>query len=51
MRQGCQPFLKQHILFSSKLKEFEDDSFKFYEYGGNFFKREVNTVREEEIAC
>ena len=31
-----QPFRKQQILDSSKLKEFADDNFKFDENSGNF---------------
>ena len=43
-------FPKQHILNSSKLKEFADDNFKLDEYGGKFSKRVENTVGKAEIA-
>ena len=34
----------------SKLKEFADNNFKFYEYGGNFSKWVENTVGNGKIA-
>ena len=46
-----QPFPKQQISDSSKLKEFTDDNFKFEKYGGKFFKWVGNNVGKEEIAC
>ena len=46
-----QPFPKQQILNSSKLKEIADDNFKFDENGGKFSKRIVNSVGNGEIAC
>ena len=45
-----EPFPKQQILHSSKLKEFTDDNFKFDENGGKFSKRVENTVGKGEIA-
>ena len=47
---SVQPFLKQQILDSSKLKDFADNNFKFYENVGKFSKRVENTVEEGEIA-
>ena len=44
------PFPKQHILDSSKLKEFADDNFKFDENGSKFSKPIENTVGKGEIA-
>ena len=41
---------KQHILDSSKLKEFADDNFKFDENDRKLFKRVEYTVGKEEIA-
>ena len=41
---------KRQILGSSKLKEFADDNFKFYEKGKKFSKQIENTVRKGEIA-
>ena len=38
------------MLDSSKLKEFADDNFKFYENGGTFLKRVENTAGKGEIA-
>ena len=32
------------------IKEFEDDNFQFYEYGGKFLKGVENTVGKGEIA-
>ena len=45
-----QPFAKQQILDSSKLKDFADDSFKLVENGGKFSERVENTVGKGEIA-
>ena len=45
-----QPFPKQQILDSSKLKEFADDIFKFAENQRQFFKWVENTVGKGEIA-
>ena len=44
------PFPKQQILYSSKLKDFADDSFKFDENGRNFSKKVENAVEKGEIA-
>ena len=49
-QSNSQLFLKQQILDSSKLKEFADDTFKFDDHGGKFYKRAENTVEKEEIA-
>ena len=38
-------------LYSSKLKEFADDNFKFDENGRKLSKRVENTVGKGEIAC
>ena len=46
-----QPFPKQQILDSSKLKELADDNFNFDEYGRKFSKRVENSVGTGEIAC
>ena len=35
---------------SSKLKEFADDNFKFYENGGKFSQKVENSVGKGEIA-
>ena len=43
------PFPNNNILNWSKLKEFADDNFKFYENGGNFFKWVENTVENEKL--
>ena len=43
------PFPKQHILDSSKLKEFADDNFKFDENGRKFSKWVKNIVLKGEI--
>ena len=43
-------FTRRQILDSSKLKEFADDNFKFYENRRNFSKQVKNTVRKGEIA-
>ena len=43
-------FPKQQILDSSKLKQFADETLKFNENGGNFFKWVDNTVGKGEIA-
>ena len=44
-----QPFSKQQILDSSKLKKFADDNFKFDENGGKSPKWVENTVVKGEI--
>ena len=41
---------RQHILDSSKLKEFADDNFKFDENGRKLSKQVENTVGKGEIA-
>ena len=46
-----QPFPRQQILDSPKLKDFADDNFKFDENVRKFCKRVENTVRKGEIAC
>ena len=38
------------ILDSSKLKEFADDNFRFYEKGGQWYKRVENGVGKGEFA-
>ena len=45
-----QPFPKQQILDSSKLREFADNNFKFDKDGQKFSKWVENTVRKGEIA-
>ena len=45
-----QPFTKRQILYSSKLKEFADDNFKFDGNGRKFLKRVESTVGKGEIA-
>ena len=45
-----EPFPKQQILDSSKLKEFADDNFKFDKNGSKFSKQVENTVGKGEIA-
>ena len=45
-----EPFPKQQILDSSKLKEFADDNFKLDENGRKFPKRVENTAGKGEIA-
>ena len=45
-----QPFPKQQILDSSKLKEFADDNFKFDENGRKFSKQVEITMGKGEIA-
>ena len=45
-----QPFSKQQILDSSKLKEFADDNFKFDENGRKLTKWVENNVGKGEIA-
>ena len=45
-----EPFSKQHILDSSKLKEFADDNFKSVENGTELSKQVENTVGKGEIA-
>ena len=47
---NCYPFHKQHFLDSSKLREFADDNFKFYENGRKFSRWIQNTVGKGEIA-
>ena len=52
-KHGCfpiYPFPKRQILDSSKLKEFADDNFKFYQNGREFSKWMENTVGKGEIA-
>ena len=46
-----QPFPKQQIFDSSKLKEFADNNFKFDENGRKFMKQVENTVGKGEIVC
>ena len=46
-----QPFPKQQILDSSKLKEFADDKFRFDENDKKFSKKVENIVVKGEIAC
>ena len=41
---------KRQIFYSSKLREFADDNFKFDETGGKFLKRVENTEGKGEIA-
>ena len=48
---GLYPFPKWQILDSSKLKEFADNNFKFYENGSKFSKGVENTVGKGETAC
>ena len=43
-------FLKRLFFYSSKLKEFADDNFKFDENGRKMSKRVENTVGKGEIA-
>ena len=45
-----EPFLKQQILDSLKLKDFADDNFKFDENGRKFSERVENTAGKGEIA-
>ena len=45
-----QPITRRQILDSSKLKEFADDNFKFYENGRKLSKQVENTVGKGEIA-
>ena len=44
------PITRRQILDSSKLKEFADDNFKFYENGRKLSKQVENTVGKGEIA-
>ena len=44
------PFLKRHVLYSSKLKELADDNFQFGKNGRKFSKTVKNTVGKGEIA-
>ena len=46
-----QPFPKRQILDASKLKDFADGNFKFYENGRKFSKRVENTVELERRNC
>ena len=46
-----QPFPKQQILDSSKLREFLDNNFKCDENGRKFSKQVQKTVGKGEIAC
>ena len=48
---AIQPFPKQQILDSSKLKDFADENLKFDENGRKFSKTVENTVGKGEIAC
>ena len=45
------PFPNDKIIDSSELKQFADDSFKFYKNGRQPSKRVENTVGKGEIAC
>ena len=45
-----EPITRQQILNSSKLKEFADDNFRFYENGRKLPKQVENTVGKGEIA-
>ena len=47
---ALKPITRQHILDSSKLKEFEDDNFKFDKNVRKLSKRVENTVGKGEIA-
>ena len=49
-QKDYQPFPKQQILDSSKLKEFADDNSKTDENGRKFNQRVENTVGKGEIA-
>ena len=44
------PFTNYEFLDTSKLKEFADDNFEFYEKCREFSKRVENTVGKGEIA-
>ena len=44
------PFPNDKFLYSSKLKEFADNNFKFDENGRKFYKTGENTVVKGEIA-
>ena len=46
-----QPFPKQQIIDTPKLKKFEDNNFKFGDNDRKFSKRVENTVGKGEIAC
>ena len=46
-----QPFPKQQILDSSKLKEFANENFEFGENARKFSRRAEDIVGKEEIAC
>ena len=43
-----EPFPKQQILNSSKMKEFADDNFKFDENGRKSIQMGLKTLREKE---
>ena len=45
-----QPITRRQILDSCKIKEFEDDNFKFDENGSKLSKRKENIVGKGEIA-
>ena len=45
------PFAKHQILDSSKLKQFADYNFNFFENGTEVSKQVENTVGKGEIAC
>ena len=47
---SSKPITRQHILDSSKLKDFADDNFKFDENGRKLSKQVENTVGKGEIA-
>ena len=47
---NTEPFPKQQVLDSPKLKELADDNFKFDENCRKFSKQVENTVRKGEIA-
>ena len=49
-RDDPYPITRRPILDSSKLKEFGDNNFKFYENGRKLSKRVENTVGTGEIA-
>ena len=51
LTKRIQPYPKRQILDSSKLKQFTDDNFKFYENGRRLSKRVEDTVGKGEIAC
>ena len=49
-KKNVQPFPKQQILDTSKIKEFAENNSKFNENGRKFSKRLENTVGKGEIA-